>query len=90
MNEQDPLPPRNRKPARVMLWAKIIALVLLLVYVIAFIVINSGNEAEVWLLPTVQEDLPVLWVIVLSVALTIIFDVIGRRLVHAARQLKRK
>lgn len=76
--------------ARTFIWAKIIVLLALLAYIIAFVLINSDHQAVVWLVPTVERSVPTLWVILLTALLVVLTDVVGRRLWRSVKQLRRR
>lgn len=76
-------------PAKLGLYLKIAAAVALAVYLLSFVLINSSNKAQVWLLPDVELKTSSLWVILLTAGLTLLARYLVKWLAASWRQMRR-
>ncbi len=70
------------------IYTKLISLVLLALYIISFIVINSQKIVDIWLCPTVTKNLSVIWIIAVTALATFLTTWYSRQLISAYRQLR--
>ena len=71
------------------IYTKLISLVLLALYLISFIVINSQKTVDIWLFPiNVTRNLSVIWIIAVIALATFLATWYSRQLVSVYRQLR--
>jgi len=74
---------------RIGAYIKIGVLVVLAIYVLAFVVINSDTAVQVWLFPGLTLNTNALLLMIIVAALTLLLWVFGKQMWLSVRRLKR-